>query len=360
MNTVVKYLLSLLAVLLVSGCDMTLHETDICDYSVQLQYNYNEENTSRENKVTDWVKHIDEYIFDSEGVLCQMRRVTEQNCINDLDSEMQLPEGRYSVIAVGNRDERSLIYDAATNGRPTVGSTLREDMRMMLDAAETFGDGTRGHCEELFHGYRTFTVQEDNGASRVRVDMINAHFELRFRITWKNIPQAPSSGLYYAIMQDIPSEYNIMPEYVYPAGSFDAMPHDPELHDKYDHTSNDVIHHIPHVTHNSNNLISHSNTTYLNADGEVWGKFVNYRIKVDTEPIMMLYYATRGVRSSSDPMVLPREIHLRDYFTWIGQDLDYELKQEYAIDIVVDGDKILISPFDDFNISDWSEGGILN
>ncbi len=359
MRRVVKYLLSLPVVLLVWGCDTSLHETDICDYSVQLRYDYNLENTSRENVVTDYIDHIDEYVFDSQGVLCHVRRFTEDDCSENMNSEIMLTEGRYSVIAIGNVDGRSVVRDASTNSEPVIGLTMRDNMRLSLENASAFNDGTRGPCEDLFYGYRTFTVQPDGGATRVRVDMANAHFELRFRVTWKNTPQTPSNGVYYAVLQDIPSEYSMMPEYVYPTGSFNAETHDPAT-DLYPHSSNDVIHYIPYVGFEHNNLISHSNTTYLNADKEVWGTFRNYRIESDTELIMQLYYAEGGSRSGNDPMVLPRAINLRDYFKWVGQELDHELKQEYAIDIVVDGDKILISPFDDFSISDWTDGGVLN
>jgi hypothetical protein len=152
-----------------------------------------------------------------------------------------------------------------------------------------------------------------------------------------------------------------MPEWVYPAGSFAAEQHNPDTHDQHNHTSNEVVHHIPHTTHADNNVISHSNTTYLNADGEVWGKFVNYRIKTATEPVMTLWFAAEGVRSrATDPMVFPREIKLKDYFAWVGQQLDHELKQEYVLNIVIDGNTIIINPFDNFGIADWTEGGTLN
>ncbi len=354
-----KYLL-LPITLFVAGCDISLHETDICDYRVQLRYSYNVENTSRTNAIGDYVAHIDEFIFDGKGVLFAVRKLTPDICSEEFVSELVLPAGRYSVIALGNIDGRSVLRDDA-NGDLIIGTTRREDIRLSLDNADAFADGTRGHCEELFHGYRTFTVRESGGASRVRVDMMNAHFELRFRVMWKNTTRTPAQGVYYTVLQDIPSEYGLMPEHIYHAGSLDAVLHEPTDHDAYPHTDNNIIHHIPYSCHAGNNILSHSNTTYLNADGEVWGKFVSYRIKSETDPVLMLYYAPDGVRSrGEDPMVLPREIRLKDYFTWMGVKLDHELKQEYALDIVVDGDQILISPFDQFGIADWNDGGHLN
>jgi hypothetical protein len=350
----------LLLCILSPGC-ISEKNRNLCDYRVQLRYDYNEENSNRDNRIGFHVTRLDEMIFDSEGVLASKRRFENGEYANPRASELVLDAGRYSVIAIGNMDDRSVLLDEATGEEPAIGVTRRETPRLSLENADPFGDGTRGPCEQLFHGYRTFTVREAAGISRVRVDMVNAHFELSFRVTWKNTSRAPAAGVYYAVLQDIPSQYKLMPEWVFPAGSFDAVRHDPALHDSYDHTANDVIHHIPHTTHEGNNVLSHSNTAYLNGDGEVWGRFVNYRIKTDTEPVMTLYYAADGARSrATDPMVLPREIKLKDYFAWVGQQLDHELKQEYTLDIVVDGDQIIISPFDEFSIADWNEGGSLN
>ncbi len=356
MRCTIKYMLLLLTCVLSAGCEMTLHETDICDYTVLLHYDYNEENTSKgRNMILSYVTHIDELIFDEEGVLVNLQRIEPDECRDYLDSEVMLPPGRYSVIAIGNIDHRSDLHDDAL-GNLKVGATRREDLRLSLDNAEELADGTHNNSEKLYHAYHTFIVREE-GISRIRVNMINAHMELRFRVTWKrNTPSRTDS--YYAILETIPSEYNIMPEYIYPAGSFDAVLHEPTSHDAYPHTDNNVIHHIPHTCHADNNILSHSNTSFLNADGEVRGTFVNYRIKTATDPVLTLYFAPDGVRShSTDPMVLPREIRLSEYFSFVGQRLDHELKQEYAIDITVEGDRIKITPLDDFSIADWNDGG---
>ncbi len=357
--TLLKNILWMLCIVLFTSCDVEDNRV-VCNYRVQLRYEYNEENTSHgQNMILYYISHIDELIFDEDGILVHIQHIGPDECFEYIGSEITLPPGRYSVIAMGNIDGRSLISDNINNDL-IVGVTRRENVRLSLEDAYTFGDGTRGNCEELFHGYRTFTVREE-GLSRVRVDMVNDHFELQFRIIWKNVDQRPEAGTYYAILQDIPSENNLMPEYFYPAGSFNAVLHEPTVNDAYPHTDNNVIHHIPRTCYRGHNILSHSNTTYLNADGEVWGKFVNYRIKTATEPVMTLWFAPNGIRSrSTDPMMLPREIKLKDYFSWAGLKLDHELKQEYALDIVVDGDQIFISPFDQFGVSDWTDGGALN
>ncbi len=340
----------------VCSCD-TQDYREPCLYKVQLRYDYNEENGTSENMIEYWVSHIDEYIFDDQNILFLTRRVTPDRCADYMNSEFDLPPGTYSVIAVGNADSRSAVQDEATGNAPLAGKTHREDMRLSLDNADEFEDGTKGPCEELFHGYRTFTVREV-GASRVRVDMVNAHFQLRFRVTWRNNP-APTRGAYYSVLDDIPSEYHLMPQYIYPAGSFSIENHDHEYHDLYPYEDNRVIHHIPHTNHQQRNVLTHSNTTYLNADNEVWGTFVNYRIKTATKPILRLYYAGETRGDGDDRMVLPRDIDLQAFFRWYNYELDHELKQEYVLDILVDGDTIIISPLDNLNVADWTEGGVL-
>lgn len=340
------------------SCDTELYFEE-CVYSLLIRYDYNEENTTTDNKILYWISDIDEYIFDDQGVLLATRKVTESICAENLDSEVALRPGRYSVLALGNVDGRSVVWDAATGEAPLVGQTRREDMRMTLRNAEAFPDGTTGPCEELYYGYRSFSVGEI-GQSVVRVDMINAHFQLRFRVTWKNRVHMPDVGNYYAVMGDTPSQYELMPQYVYLPREFEALPHDPETQDPYLTRDNRVIHYIPRTAIPDTNILRHRDSTYLNADFEVWGTIVGYRIKSETNAVLNLYYTGDGdVLTDEDPMVFPHGIDLQQYFDWFQYDLDHELKQEYAIDIVIDGDAIQLAPLEGMSIADWSDGGFL-
>ncbi len=355
-----RYILLLtVGAFLLTGCDVDMYEREICTYTVQLQYSYNEENKAPDNRITYWITAIDEYIFDENEILYSIRRVTKDMCTEHFNSEMQLPPGQYSIVAVGNGDTRSVVFDARTGREPAIGVTRREDMDMSLRNADRFPDGSAGPCEELFHGYRTFTVRE-LGASRIQVDMINAHFQLRFRITWKGTRATLPFGDYYAVIEQIPSSYGLMPEYLFPKNSFVAEPYDHPRHDTFLSENYDVLHHIPHVCYSEDNLLTHTNSTYLNVDREIWGQFVNYRIKGETRPMMTLYYAGEdNTRANGDEMILPRPIDLGAYFEWYGINLDHELKQEYALEILVDGNQIVITPMGGLTIADWTDGGIL-
>lgn len=319
---------------------------EICDYKVQLRYDYNEENTTTENRIGSYVHFIDEYLFDEAGVLYGMNTVEPDPCTGEWTSHYALPPGRYSVIGIGNKDERSTVTDVRLGGTPVIGSTNRNDMLLWLENCEQMTDNTSGPCEKLYHGYRTFTVKP-RGISHVRVDMINAHFTLKFRVKWKN-GATPPRGDYYVLLESVPSEYGLMPQYIYPAGSFSIETYDCDIHDLYPVNSNDVIHHIPYTCHLENNVHCHRNDTRINVDNEMWGEFTAYRIKDATQPKLRIF--------ADDGSQVVRDIDLQAYFDWYGYVLDYELKQAYEIDITIDGDKIIIVPLD---IADYEEGGTI-
>lgn len=350
MRQVTKYIKTLLFFAFASAglvsCYDVNEERELCDYKVQLRYDYNEENGTTENMILYYVFSMDEYIFDADGILYLSRTFTPDRCTEYLHSELDLPPGQYSVIGIGNRDERSVITDVRTGLAPQAGVTHRDDMRMSLDHAAVMTGNTRGPSEPLYHGYRSFTVNE-RGISRVRVDMINAHFTLQFRVRWRY--NAPARGNYYALLESIPSEYSLMPEYIYPAGSFQCEDYDSNWHDEYPSNSNSVIHHIPHTTHRQANVLTHRHDTYMNTNRQIWGEFMNYRIKTATRPVL------RIMQEGTNSQVV-KDIDLQAYFAWYNNKLNHELKQAYIIDIYIDGTTVIISPLD---VADWDEGGDL-
>jgi hypothetical protein len=151
-----------------------------------------------------------------------------------------------------------------------------------------------------------------------------------------------------------------MPEWIYLPRNPVAQLHDPLTQDLYLPRDNNVIHHIPFTAVEWQNVLNYSNTTYLNANHEVWGQIVGYRIKTDMRLILKLYYTGDDKTfSADDPMVFPKQIDLKQYFDWFLFDLDHTLKQEYVIDIVIDGDSVAIAPLEGLNVADWDDGGFL-
>ncbi len=343
-------LLALLCAMLSTSCDIE-REREVCDYRVQLRYDYNEENTSSENVIEQYVSHLDELIFDSEGILLQRRRFTQDECVEFMVSEFVMLPGRYSVIAVGNIDGRSLIYDELL-GDLIVGTTRREDVRLSLEDAEDMEDGMKGHSERLYYGYKTFTVRPE-GLSSVRVNMLNAHMELTFRVVWERVTPSREDD-YYAVLESVPSEYMLMPEYISNASNIASAQYDPAAHDTYPHHDNSVNHHIPHTTHQGRNIHTHRLPLRIDGDGQMQGRFINYRIQRNTRPLLKIFRkgATRG---QGDEQLL-RTINLQDYLDYQGyENPATTLRQLYELDITVREDgKLMVMPM---NISDWSEGG---
>ena len=345
-------MLGVIAVLLTACYDVE-SERPICDYNILLRYDYNEENHSMgRNMINYYVYTIDEYIFDENGILFLHNRFTPDICREMMNSELKLPPGRYSVIAVGNEDDRSIATDLATGAAPVKGQTHRDNMRLTLDNPVPMPNNTVGPSEKLYHGYRTFTVK-DRGISRVRVDMINAHCLIRFRVTWRNNTTPPRGVDYHATLDDIASHYALMPEYIYPRNTFDVKTFDADTYDDYPSEDEGVIHHIPFTHFEGRNVLSYRNDTRINADNEMWGEFITYRFKMAHSPKLSI------VRSSDGQLIVPKIIDLWKYLDWYyGPDEpDYTRRQEYHISIEIDGDQILMMPL---NVADWEEGGILH
>ncbi len=343
-----------------AGCEdrhfeFSIHENlTICISGVELAYDYNEENSTYENKINYWVRTIDEYVFDESDRLYSVRQLTPDG----FDSKIILPEGRYSVVAVGNIDERSAVSDFATGGFPVVGVTRRQDLRLSLQNPGRFEDGTVGPSEDLFYGYRTFSVgATDTG--RVRVDLVNAHLRLRFRVRWADPHTELNAGSYYAVLEGVTSLYDLVPEWMFPADEFSAREFD---HSMAEFPSDDqtTVHYLPRVAPDPAMELDYSEETYLNADREIRGVFTTYRIRSDTPLTMTLHYAPTGTRASdSDPMMLPRAIDLRGFFEWFNIDLDHALKQDYVLDVLVVEDRMVITLVDGGTVADWTEGGEL-
>ena len=338
------WLLAVVVVASVSCMKVLDHNDDICDYTVQIYYHYNQENTSGSvNMIEHHVFTIDEYIFDEGGVLVAINPVDRDVCDGTWHSDLDLPPGKYTVISVGNRDARSFIGDRGNgNAAPVRGVTRRGDMTLTHTNTVAYAD----HSERLYYGYRTFSV-EPNNVSKIRMDMVHSHHVLRFRIRWKR--NAPPMGDYTATMSFIPSEYTLMPHYVYPE-QYQCETHDPNTHDEYNRICQAVRHHIPTV-HQDRNILNHKVNLKRNVDGEIRGEFIMYRIKNESTPTMALFSG-----SSPAGTQIMKDINLQKYFSDRNINLDQTLKQEYDIDILIDDGSVFVSPI---NVADWNDGGKL-
>ena len=322
---------------------------EICAYTVQLRYDYNEENTTQTNEFAKHVLSTEEYIFDEHGILCAIGPVTADACTGEWVTQQMLPPGRYSVIAVGNRTSMS-----SSGPQPKVGETRREDLLLTLVNRSANGTDDGVHfesCGRLFHGYRTFTVAE-RGISHIRVDMVHSHLDLRFTIRWKNNQIPAHADDFYVLLKDVPSQYHLMPEFLYPVPREAAKLHDPVADDKHESVSDRVIHHIPQV-HHDRNLATHRKDVGLYGNA-LSAQMIGYRIRnvgADRAETTISLYGNGGTQ-------LMKDIHLNDFLNRSGINLDHTLKQQYHIVFEINPDTGEVTVWF-ADIADWDEGGNL-
>lgn len=361
MNTAIRHIRRLLLVVLVAlggvSCRGLIEHFDlICDYTVQLRYDYNQENGTSENRFERYIKSAEEYIFDADGILCAFGPVTKDVCTGEWVSQLDLPPGRYSVIAVGNRSAMSRIHAGGTE--PVIGRTRREDMTLTLETRSVNGhdDGTNFlNTGRLFYGYRTFTVAPDQ-VSLVRVDMVHSHLDLRYTIRWKGSAAPANTGDFYVMMTDVPSQYSLMPEYVYPQPKGNCEQHDPASHDTYDTQCLSVRHHIVTVQ-KAENIVSHRNDVYLSGN-VISGQMLTYRLRspgADCTETRISLWRTGGTRAG-EPERMMKDIPLNDFLSRSFEDLDTTLKQQYHIVFEIDPATGQVSVWF-ADIADWDEGG---
>lgn len=322
-----------------------------CDYTVRLFYHYNRENTSSENVLPAYVKWMDEYLFDEEGILYQVRPLAVDTCEGNFISELDLPPGRYSVISIGNQTSMSEINDAR------VGITRREDMLLTLrnETKTRAGNGYYDNCGRLFYGYRTFSVEAGN-PGRVRVDMVHSHLVIDYTIRWKAPAIAPTdAGKYYVRISNIPSKYALMPQYYFPNGRVST--HNPESCDLYNRVCLEPLHHLPTVYHPESfdpsdcNIVAHR-ADAIKVNRTLRGQTVTYRLRNAGDVMFSLYKA--GESGENDEQLM-KDIHLNRFFQDMGHNLDQTLRQEYSIVFEIDADGN-VGVFFATGVGEWDEG----
>lgn len=302
-----------------------------CPYNVRLQYGYNLENTVREDQLPRFAQSMEEMVFDARGVLFSITAPVI-DASGHWASELMLPEGRYSVIALANRNDRNEITDG---GHPLkVGETTRENVMAALTGDElTGGDGTRyfDNGDALFYGYRTFTVKGGEPV-RVNVDMVNIHLELNFVIYWKDDQVPPDTDDFYLQLSDIPSEYSLMPAFVYPTPAEPAETFVPEKHDLYEPGSDRTIHYV--VGTGSGNVVTQRRKAEIK--GQVMSaRIVGYRIGSTGQATIGLYRANAAENGGADQRLM-EDVRLNTLLRRIDADLDHSLRQKYEVVFVVD------------------------
>jgi hypothetical protein len=195
-----------------------------------------------------------------------------------------------------------------------------QEMEMYIDTVT----GLQGDSERLFYGYREFSVEEQ-GESRVEVDMTRAHCSLSFTIWWKDATRAPAgTGEFYLLLRDLPSQYGFFPAYRAGEG--------------------EVMNYVP-VVHDDERLVTRRVAAGM-LDKTLRAGLVTYRLTGDSHPVLSVHDGEK---------VLAGEIDLHEFFTGLGIGLDKALRQEYQVGIEIGSDRVVAFMMT-ASVSNWSDG----
>lgn len=320
----------LLPVLALASCNIDGDLAE-CPYNARLEYWYTGSGTA--NVLPDYVYTMNEFLFDSVGVLRLVREVAVKKGVA---AELKLPPGRYTLVSWANRDSASHV------NRAEVGQTTKEEMLLYLDnpyKASKSGTPYHANAERLYYGFATFRVGKW-GVTRQRVDMMHSHCQLNITVKWKyNPPRDTKNFAFY--LCGVPSEYRFLPGYEVRGSA--SVPYE-EL--EYPATRSGSSGYIP-LKSERQSEIDHRVDVAMDITRTLSGEFVSYRLTNDTHPVLK-------VCAGSD--LLMKEIDLYRYFRQMDIDLDQNLRQEFNLIVEVDGDKVFVSSA---RVSDWIDGGVI-
>lgn len=315
------FLVIVIQLFLMTSCGIAENRED-CDFNTRVTYRYMKENPIGENLLPLYIHNLSIYVFDERDVLIYTDSILVSELSAQYDSEINLPEGEYTLIAWGNKAGVSRVNEVET------GKTTRKEMELFLDqtSMQSAAGLPFGESERLYYGHQTFAVVKNMG-SRVNMDMAHSHCVLNVTAKWKNRNTIPNETAdYYMLLKGIPSRCSFLPGYV----------------------ADDIRLHLPTFRF-ENDLISHSTHADIQAGSHLVGQFVTYRYGNDSHPLLSIH--------TKDKQVM-KEINLRTFFRDRGIELDTNLRQEFTIEILIDVENNTVSVAL-LEAGDWEEGGPL-
>lgn len=328
-------LLSFVLTMVIPSCNID-GDLEECPYNARLEYWYT--GTGQANVLPSYIFQMKEFVFDSLGVL---RHIKELGGKKNVAAELDLPPGRYTLVAWGNPDSLSNLNEA------TVGQSKLSDILMY--ANNPAQDETRAMnipllqqgTETLYYGFASFTILP-RGVTRQRIDMVHAHLKLDVTVKWKG--KAPTdAGDMYMSLSGIPSVYTFLPKYEVKGSAYSTY----STATDGTATRSGVWYYIPEEPDDCP-LITVKRPVKMDITRTVNAIFTTYRIRGDDHPVLRLYGGGRQ---------LLKDIDLYKYFRTMQIDLDENLRQEFSLVLEVDANGgVIVSSA---TVSDWIDGGAI-
>ena len=319
----------ILLIVILSACDIDAPLPD-CDYNARLEYWY--VFTGTDNEIPDYVDTMNEYLFDADGILRQVRSLEGDSL---LAHELVVSPGTYTLVSWGNLDGRSRIAPAI------IGQTRLSEIRLEHNdiATESIlsplerGQGvcqSHPNTEPLYYATDILEVPR-SGIIRKRINTTHAHALLRVTAKW--LRDIPANTKDFAFtLRGIPA-----------AAGFDVAE---RVNTSVDNrTGEQWIYAIPRMDETT--LCDHRADASMRPNRTVTGDLITYRYTDNTRLLFRIWAGDR-------PLI--REVNLTEFFRAMSIPFTRNIRQEFSIVVTIDGDNISVSFA---GVSDWEDGGTI-
>lgn len=300
-----------------TGCDIDNVLPD-CNYNARLEYWY--VLTGSDNELPDYIQGIDEYLFDADGILRQVKQLEGDSL---LGHELVVAPGTYTLVSWGNLDGRSRIAPAV------VGETRLSEIRLE-HAGNTRASATYENKEPLYYATDILEVPR-SGIIRKKVNTTHAHALLRVTAKWvRDIPANTKNFTF--TLDGIPAA----------AGFEVATRVNTTIGGS---TDGGLIYAIPKM--DETRLCRQRTDASMRPNRTVTGDIQSYRYTDNTELRFRIW-------AGNEPLI--REVNLSEFFRSMSVPFTRNIRQEFSIIITIDGDNISVSFA---GVSDWEDGGTI-
>lgn len=317
----------ILLLLIMPGCS-TDDDRDLCCEEVVLTYRYIRQDR---DEYKEFVREMRHFLFGENGLF--IRELPSDPILPQRLSLTKLPQGRYTVVTVGNATEGSSLLSTLV-----AESTHLRDFK--LSVVKQFGSEILDNGDELFWNVRSF-VAERNKQYRHVCDLSNIHCHLYVKIRWNKRP--PFSGNKYTMqLEGVPVRNTLDPEKTH---TFRIIrPSDVPGTESTEHR-------VVHTFSGLDSIATHGIANDLYGI-TLYGEFVTLRYTNMHIPTFRLYY---GNQSVSKP------INLSNVFSRWGWRPDEHPEQIYRIDMeIFDNGTVVVNQWAQTSVKDWEDGGTVS